>query len=632
MKKLRQILVGLLIVSMIIPLYGCNKDTETIGELKTVSGKHLVDAGESEYTIVIPEDAENLINIAADEFNKFFSESTELNLPIVTDKDVESDGKYISIGETTLLKSTDIQYAYSELGRDGYKIITEGDNIYLIGAEDYGTLYAVYEILSYLVDYEFFYKDCYTVQKGVEEIPLYDFNITDVPDIALRTASDGVIANDDYTLYRMRVRPYDADFITVGQWVHNSFYFVEDDERVNDSWYNQEKTQLCYTAHGDENEYNNMLDAAFQTLKTRLIEEPEKTSVTCTSMDNRDACTCEACQEMVSKYGAVSATSILFLNDLNAAVREWFETEEGKPYARDLKIFFFAYHGYETVPATYNEETKKYELNNGLTIDDGVYCFLAPILMDYYRSVSSKINEEYRNNVKGWGDVADGKLALWYYSTNFNDYMTIYDSFNGMLENYRFAVENGTQFLFDQRSHNELGFVTGWSNLKSYLGSKLAWDVDADVPALIDAFFEGYFGPAADDMRNFYDEMRTLTEYNIENNELSELRSIYKEVSVEKYWPKDVLKSWLAYCESAEEKILSLKEKNPSQYEMYHEHIIGEKLSVLYLFIECYSYNTSEDVINSYKAEFQEIASSLDISMASESAALSELYASWGIN
>lgn len=632
MKKLRQILAVLLVISMAIPLYGCNKDTETTGGLKIISGKHLVEDGKSEYTIVIPEDAEDLIDIAADEFNKFFSESTDLTLPIVTDKDVDGNGKYISIGETTLLGSTDIQYDYSELGRDGYKIITRGDIIYLIGGGDYGTLYAVYGILSYLVDYDFFYKDCYTVQKGVTEIPLYDFDITDVPDIATRTSSDGVIGSDAYTLYRMRVRPYEEDFVSVGSWVHNAFNYVENDERVNATWYNDEKTQLCYTTHGNEDEYNNMLDASFQTMKAALMKEPEKTTISFTNMDNRDICKCDACQEMVDEYGAISATCILFLNDLSEVVKEWFETEEGKPYARDLKIFFFAYSSYEAVPATYNEETQKYELNNGLTIDDNVYCFLAPIFVDYYRGISSKINQDYYNNVKAWGDVTGHSLALWYYSTNFSDYMTIYDTFNGMQENYQFAVENGATYLFDQRSHNEYSFVTGWSNLKSYLSSKLAWDAEADVPTLIDKFFEGYFGPAADDMRSFYDEMRTLTEYNIENNELSELRSIYKKVSVETYWPKDVLKGWLSYCESAEEKIASLKEKNPSQYEMYHEHINGEKLSVLYLFVECYSYNTSEDVIDAYKAEFKDIATTLNISLYSESVDISELYSRWGID
>ena len=69
---------------------------------------------------------------------------------------------------------------------------------------------------------------------------------------------------------------------------------------------------------------------------------------------------------MVEKYGTLSSTIIQFLNDLNALIREWFETEEGKVYARDLRIVFLAYNGYEDAPATYNESTGKYETRQGV--------------------------------------------------------------------------------------------------------------------------------------------------------------------------------------------------------------------------------------------------------------------------
>lgn len=65
---------------------------------------------------------------------------------------------------------------------------------------------------------------------------------------------------------------------------------------------------------------------------------------------------------------------------------------------------------------------------------------------------------------------------------------------------------------------------------------------------------------------------------------------------------------------------------------MYRKHIDGEKLSFVYLFIECYSYNTSEDVINAYKLEFKRIADEQHLTMLSEVNGISELYAKWGLN
>lgn len=628
MKKIRRILISILIISMIFSCVGCGKDTETVSNgLTAIKGKYLVNDGVSEYKIVVSKDAGSVIQVAPAEFNKFFSESTGVNLPVVTDDEIQSGDKYISIGETTLLKDAGISYDYDELGRDGYKIITEGDNLYLIGGADYGSLYAVYGLLEYIIDYDFFAEDCYTIAQGVEQIPLYEFDITDIPDIALRTASDGVVESSQTTLYRMRVRPYLEHFLVVnGKWAHNSLAYVQDSPDANAKWYNSGRTQLCYTAHGDEAEYNKMQNACFETLKKTLMEDIEKSSVMFTIEDNYDICSCEACNAMTEKYGAISSTIILFLNDLNALVKDWFETEEGEPYARDLKIIFFAYNSYEAAPASYNEETGKYEANEGIQLDEGVYCQLCPIFMDYYKPITDESNEEYCINMQKWIDMVEGKLYLWYYSTNFRFYLVPYDYFDTMVENYRFAIDGGTYYLFDQRQFNETGVVTGWSALKNYMNYKLAWDIEENVEELYDNFFDGYFGPASDDMREVFDGLRVLTNYNKENKNLGGRRSIYLEILDEEYWPKDVLEQWLNCFESAETKIADLKEKNPSQYEMYRDHINGEKLSVLYLFIQCYSYNTSEEVIDAYKTEFKQLAESFGLTYQAENQTISDFY------
>lgn len=621
---------------MVAGSIGCTKKDEKAKETfsyQTVDGAYLLQNGTSQYRLVIPEAAGNIVSMAGSEFNKFFSESTTVTLPAVSDKDLEQGAKYISLGATDQLKDAGIAYDAEELGRDGYRIVTKDENLYLIGGSDYGTLYAVYELLSYLVDYDFFAKDCYTVKEGVREIPLCDMDLTDIPDIAARTASDGVVSGDNNTLYRMRVRPYLEDFITVnGMWAHNSFQYVQNAEGVNSKWYNPDKTQLCYTARGDKKEYKKMQQATFEALKKELMADTSKSSVTFTMEDNYDSCNCQGCQAVIKEYGTISATVILYLNDMEKMVYDWFETEEGKPYARDLKIMFFAYHGYEDPPASYNEETKKWEFNNGLSLGEHIYCYLAPISMDYYKSVYDKANQKYYDNMTAWTDISNGQLYLWYYSKNYNYYLVPYDNFDSMLDDYQWAVSKGTKYLFDLRQHNESGVVTGWAALQSYMNYKLAWDVEEDMDALYDRFFDGYFGPAAEEMRACFDQMHTLTAYNIDNNDLGGGSSLYYQIVKEELWPKDILKQWLAACDKAEEKIADLKDTDPDKYEMYQDHIDGEKLSFVYLYVECYNYNTSEDEINAYKAEFKQIADRLHLSRVSENEEISSLYEKWGLN
>lgn len=638
MKKLRQILIFILVLCMMGSLCACQdkpvSSTEEGNGLSVIKGKYIVNKGTTEYQLVVPEKTGSLLGVTVSEFNKFFSEATGLEVSAITDAETQSGGKYISIGETSLLKQTGISYEYSELGNDGYKIVTKDENIYLIGGSDYGSLYAVYGLLEYLVDFDFFYEDCYTVRKNTSEIPLYDFQVTEVPDIEMRTTCDGTLSGNVYNLYRMRIRPYEETFIRVKDknWAHNSFTFVTGDSRMNMNWFNNDKTQLCYTAHGIESEYKNMLDACFKNLKVALIENPDQSSVTFSIEDNTSVCNCDACLKVVEEYGALSASIVLFLNDLNELVRNWFETEEGSPYARDLKLVFFAYYGYEEAPVTYNKEKQRYEGNNGLAMDEGVYCMLCPLTMDYYRGIYHESNKAFLDTMEAWGDLADGKLYLWYYSVNFYYYLAPYDDFDSLQENYKCAVDNGTVYLFDERQYNEYGFCTGWSNLKSYLNYKLTWDVDQSVPKLLDQFFEGYFGPGAEDMRKYYDEFRILNNYNLDHNELGGQNNVFKDIVDEKYWPKDILISWIEHCDAAAEKLMSLEAEDPELYEMYLNNINGEKLAALYLFVECYSYNTSEDVLDAYKQEFKEIASELNVFQLSAHDSISVLYEGWGIN
>ena len=632
MTKLRQILIMIFILGMVFSCVGCEDDTNnTVSDsLPIVDGHYLANNGASEYKIVIPEEADSLVRIAASDLNRFFGEATSVSLPVVSEKDINGEGSYISIGQTTLLQKTDISYSFDELGQDGYKIITEGDDLYLIGGSEYGTMYAAYELLSILVDWDYYAQDCYSLTKGLSQVPLYDLNLTDIPDFPIRVASDGVVETSNQALYRFRERTLTENFVFVkSYWAHNSFQYVKDSPDVNDTWYNTAKSQLCYTAHGDAEQYEKMQEACFISLRDALIETPNRDAVTFTIEDNSDYCDCDACKAMTEEYGALSSTVIVFLNDLNAKMRAWFETEEGKPYARDLRIVFFAYNAFEAAPATYNAETDTYVPNNGIKMDDGVYCMLAPIRMDYYKPITDQANQEYYNNLKAWGDMAQGNLYLWLYSTNFFNYLAPYDCFDSFAENYRMAADCNAYYLFDQRQTDERVTVTGWSTLKDYVCSKLSWDVDRNPEELIDRFFEGYFGPAAPEMRAVFDQLRLLTEYNKEHKEMSGSSTIYLSLTDEKYWPKDVLEQWLESYDRAEEKIAPLMETDPALYQTYLEHIQKEKLSTLYLFVECYSYNTNAALIESYKAEFKELADKLSVTKYYESHDISILYDKW---
>lgn len=592
----------------------------------------LLNNGATDYEILYPANPTAIEKIAVSEFAAFFREATNVEIRTVSDDKMESDGKYISVGYTQLLKETGLTYAQEELKIDGFKLKTVSDDMLIFGASDYGTLYGVYEALGYLFDFEYFYNNTYRLDKGVTSLNLMDLDVVEIPDIEYRATGYGSLSSNALDCYRLRMRPYPEFFIAIdGAVFHNSIRYVQNSPDFDSTWLSSSGDQLCYTAGGDEQELQKMLNASLETLKTHLIKHPGVNVVTYTIEDNHNFCSCDACRDIISEYnGANSSVVILYLNRLNAMVHEWFNTEEGKPYARDLDIVFFAYNATTEAPVVFNEETQKYEGINGLKIDKGVSVMYAPIAADFTTDLTQGNNAQYYKIAKQWSDISNN-MYLWLYSTNFSHYLVTYDSFDGIAENYRIAKEVKTRWMFDQAQWNEYGFSTGWSNLKSYINAKLSWDTTLDIDVLIDEFFTAYFGPAELEMRELFSQSRVLTTYNKEHNRLGGLRSIYQNVMSEKFWPKALLTDWIEICDSALQKIEPLQQTNPVLYRKYYKHIAGERLSFYYLFISLYTYNTSKDVIKSYQTQFKADCESCGLSLVAESGGtVGNLFKTWG--
>jgi hypothetical protein len=635
MKKIVSLLVALILVTtftsckktdpVVTTPDGGSHDRDIIG-----TSASIIADGKTDYVVVLPADASWTIKQAAEEMVRFFGEASGIELNVLTD-DSATGAKILSIGKTAQLSAAKLTPDYEVLGSDGYHIKTAGEAVYLYGYGDYGSLYAVYDLLGIYFGFEFFGTETYALDKNVRDLSFYEINITEVPDIAARAANYGVITADNYNLMRFRVRPYQEFFIPIkGEIFHNSFKYIEDYSSGHDAWYSSGGDQLCYTAHGDEEEYELMVEAAFQTLTKALIEYPDRDIATLTIEDNQNFCACDSCRGVVAEYGANSAAVILFVNDVREKVGAWFLTDAGKSYVRDFKLIFFAYLKTLESPTAYNAGTGRYEGKNGIKLGEGVAVFYAPISADYLRSLTAEENKNIYSITRSWADISDS-IFLWLYSTNFTQYLAPYDTFNGMQQNYRFSVENKAIWLFDQAQWTETGYSTAWSALKAYLNAKLAWNVNCDYTKLIDDFFTCYFGQAAAEMRGVFDEMRFRSEYNRTVNGLGGPRSVYIDLMREEYWPKPLLTGWLDAYERAERAVSELALTDPRLKALYTDHIAGERLSTLYLLVELYAYNTDGETMDRYKAMFRRDADRLGMTRITEGGTMMNLYKKWGL-
>lgn len=609
------------------------EDTET----------YLIKGGKTSYKIVIPANASANILTAAEELNEFVSEGTGATFDVISDNEASysSEAHYVSIGETTLKTQANVS-TKNGLGRNGTQIVTKGNSIFLFGNNDLAALYATYDFLYYILDFDYIYTDCYNLKRNVSEIKLKKYDLVNVPDFEYRAGGYGWCLGDALMRNRMRVQYYFSNLLSInGEAFHNALNYVEKSDLFaahKGYWTSTDGTQLCYTAHGNSTEYNLMQEECLKTLQSALKNDTESSIITLTQEDTGAFCSCDACTKKSKECGAKSALQLLFVNDLKEKLDAWFKTEDGKQYYRDYVMTFASYHDTSDVPAHYDQTTGKYVPNkdakgNEIKCKDGVVVWYAPIHGDFTHSLYDPQNENVLSTIKGWNAVSNGKIFFWTYSTTYINYFALYNSFDSMVDTYKLAKEMGTVFIFDQGQTNTTTNLS-WSILKSYLNAKLAWDSNVDVGALTDKFFTNYFGPVATGMKELYMDQRAHLRYLSENTSYSCARSASNTAIVqEAYWPKPVLLSWLNKFNAVVDDLADLKRENEELYNRYYYRVANERLSVLYLLVSLYDKNTSADLILEYKMQFKADADALKIERSSEYNwdTIELLYTNWGI-
>lgn len=602
-------IVVLLLVCVMIPgmvACGGNKSentSENSAQVTIDSTKFIMKSAKTSYKLLVSENAGSYITLAVEEFNTLFKESTGVALPVVQDAGLtfDANSKYISIGKTAYAEQNKISASTKEVDNTGYKILTKDQSIFVVSPTERGVLYGIYELLNYLIEFEYLGYENYYIQTNVSQIPFYNFDIADKPTADTRMAGDGIIINSATATNRFRYNPGRVSMPINGQLGHTSMYFLPKSKYFDESkpesyhpeWYMMgadNVTQLCYTARGNKEDLNAMVKAAFEELKVSIIDYPESTYVNFSLSDDSRWCKCSACAQDKEIYGAYSASVIKFLNKLSDEIYAWFETEEGAPHKREIYINFYAYFTLETAPVNYDAKTDTFKITSeDVRCGEYVIPQLALSNANYTQTLDSDKNKTAYNNMRSWACVSD-KIMSYMYTVNYNDFNIPYDVFSALPDWYQKYYENGCIYSYALGTHTELGVPTGWSNLRIYLSSKLAWNCYEDYNAMIDYFFDKAYGNAGDIMHQVFNEYRVLSEYN-ENNVSGYVSSAINanRLKYTKFWPSNLLLRWQKMIEQALEKLEEIKNVNTRTYESAKLYIKAERAWVNYMIYSLYS-------------------------------------------
>lgn len=582
--------------------------------------------GHTDYAIVIAEDASTKTYTAASELNYFIELSSGIAFPIVTDSSVtwSASANFISIGENAL--SVNACITVSGLCDHGFAVKTVGNTLFLQGATSTGDIFAVYDILTKILGYDYYCADEIAIAK-TDRLLLPEFDYTDEPDIEYRASQIGYQNGQISTRYRT----VSAKFMSpegVSNW-HNSLGYIPYSTygAEHPDWFATDLKGLCLTARDRSGgEYRELVATVAEKMESAIENNPDGDTIAFTHMDVGTWCTCEACTALKDKYGTDSASMILFMNDVVDLVETW--REQAYPDRDNIRYVFFAYTATVQAPV-------KVDGGNIVAFDEQVQprekvgVMYAPISSDFMHGKNEEQNSSYLRQMQEWHALVGDNVYYWFYQSYFYNYFLFYNNFESMQDNYRAAVDNGAVWMYDQSQYDNAA-STGFQMLKVYLSSKLMWDVDADVAKLTEGFFDRYFKAASGTMYDLFTSIRLNYLWMAESLGVSGW--IGTRINTSEYFKLNTLLEWEKLIEKAYEDIESLKISDYDSYQKVYNRINLESLSVRYLLIDLYGtqiYSTQE--LFEQKQQFKQDCSKLNVTRTSEGGLITKLWSEWGI-
>ena len=455
------------------------------------------------------------------------------------------DGQhFISVGETNKFVNTGIDV--SQIKDDGYVLKTIDKDVYISSNTDKGVMFGVYTFIERFLGVRWL-SEVYTYMPSLEDVLLYPCDIKEEPVFSMRHwLNDSVaLGSNKTTVAFFNHMKFDiGNWYNPGQQYHNATDYEEQGKRGT-GWVNKndycecgdpnhvDKTlkethpefftdytrpskhyDLCFTNGIDENgELKDGYSATYHIIRKlkKILSEDTEHKYTNFQIGHMDAagivCLCDTCKERIAKY-KYSGVEIIFINCIEKEINSWLYETQG----RKVDFTIFAYHDSEEPPVKENEDGTLELLSPLCVANDHVSPRLALIDVDQaYSIVDERQDFAYYEKVfKGWNIVAK-QVMIWDYVIEFNDMLYYFPNLTYLKDNYKYYKEKNVNYVM-----GEAAYAGYWHTyMRMYVASRLFWNLDWDVDYLINEFIELYFGPGADDVKefvstldNFYEELR----------------------------------------------------------------------------------------------------------------------------
>ncbi len=454
---------------------------------------YIVEDGDSDYYIVTPDSHGECIDTAAEELQIYIEKISGVKLEVVSESALPEGAEAVYLGETALSDTVDCDY--SSIKEDGFLLYCDGENFIIRGEDDRGTLFGVYTFLEEYLGVRWF-------TPTLERVPESDFVVIDKdlnrviePSFAVRR-NDTMGTNETYrartkmnvsfhqnaTKYggTLTYSLWDASLITL---VPKSLFSEHPEYFAMDENGNRHTDHVCMTNP-------DVLELVVKNCREIMTNATNGAKfIHIGQDDNINYCHCENCEALYEKYGAVSAPTLIFTNNLADILG---------PEFPDYTFTFYAYNETDRPPTDTSLRCRPNVapvlcgLHKACRSHSLLECGAQDgneTLMNLYGDNHPQIAEDF----KVWTQIAD-RTYIYDYTINFLFSAQFFSNFEYMQETMKYMHDIGiTGYIYNCGD----GHTAAFNELRNYLLCKLQWNVNADVEYHINDFMKEYYGEEA---------------------------------------------------------------------------------------------------------------------------------------
>jgi hypothetical protein len=361
------------------------------------------------------------------------------------------------------------KFNLSDIQEDGFLLSTVDEYIRIVKGDGNGTIYGVVTLLEDYFGIQYYAENTYSLHKSKDMILPSGINRVENPSFRYRQTQAYSLKDPIYRLWHRLEFPNEV--FAENLWVHTFNHLLPASKYGTDhpeyySFINGQRrpgaaSQWCLTNPEVFEIVAKRIDSIFHA-------NPGKHIISVSQNDSQTHCLCDACKAIDEREGSPSGTIIYFLNKL----AERFPDKEFSTLA----------YLYSVPPPQHIKPLP----NVNIMLCD----------IDCYREVTLAENpsgKSFLKSMEGWAGISEN-IFVWDYGINFDNYISPFPNFHILQPNMELFRKNKATMHFSQIAGVKGG---DFSELRSYLVSKLLWNTSASVDSLIQSFLKGYYGESA---------------------------------------------------------------------------------------------------------------------------------------